>query len=54
MYDLKELLTNSGNAVPPELARHEAAKVKPQRDGKGGWGNKLTNDQLRGMQNITD
>ncbi|CAI6009027.1 unnamed protein product, partial [Closterium sp. NIES-65] len=28
-YDLKQMLTQSGCAVPPELARHEAAKFKP-------------------------
>jgi len=27
-YDLRELLTNSNNPIPPELARHEAAKVR--------------------------
>ena len=47
-YDLKELLTNSNNAVPPELARHEASKVKPQRDGR----RKLTGEEMRGMQEI--
>ena len=51
-YDLKELLTNSNNTVPPELARHEASNVKPQRDGKGGWGKKITAEDLRGMQEI--
>jgi ATP-dependent RNA helicase DDX23/PRP28 len=30
-YDLKALLTESGNAVPPELARHEASRKKPQK-----------------------
>jgi ATP-dependent RNA helicase DDX23/PRP28 len=30
-YDLKQLLMDSGNVVPPELARHEAAKKKPQK-----------------------
>ena len=28
-YDLKRLLEESKAAVPPELARHEAAKQKP-------------------------
>jgi ATP-dependent RNA helicase DDX23/PRP28 len=28
-YDLKKLLEESKAAVPPELARHEAAKQKP-------------------------
>lgn len=28
-YDLKRLLEESKAPVPPELARHEAAKVKP-------------------------
>ena len=28
-YDLKNFLTNAGQAVPAELARHEAAKFKP-------------------------
>eukprot|EP00959_Pyramimonas_sp_CCMP1952_P089509 1872548-Pyramimonas_sp.AAC.1 len=28
-FDLKMFLTNSNNAVPPELARHEAAREKP-------------------------
>ena len=51
-YDLKELLTNSNNPVPPELARHEASKVKPQRDGKGGWGKKMTGEEMRGMAEI--
>ena len=35
MYDLKALLKSSNNAVPPELERHEASRVKPMRDGKG-------------------
>jgi ATP-dependent RNA helicase DDX23/PRP28 len=30
-YDLKQLLTESGNVVPPELARHEASRKKPQK-----------------------
>ena len=30
-YDLKALLSESGNAVPPELARHEASRRKPQK-----------------------
>jgi ATP-dependent RNA helicase DDX23/PRP28 len=30
-FDLKQLLTESGNVVPPELARHEASKKKPQK-----------------------
>ena len=49
MYDLKELLKNSGNHVPPELERHEASKVKPMRDARGG---KMTREQLRGMEDI--
>ena len=49
MYELKELLTNSGNHVPGELANHQAAKVKPMRDAKG---NKMTRDQYMGMQDI--
>ncbi|MCL7052284.1 hypothetical protein MKW94_029918 [Papaver nudicaule] len=28
-YDLKQMLTQSNSPVPPELARHEAAKFKP-------------------------
>lgn len=28
-YDLKQMLTASGNLVPNELAHHPAAKVKP-------------------------
>lgn len=28
-FDLKKLLEDSKAAVPPELARHEASKVKP-------------------------
>ncbi len=28
-YDLKRLLEESKAPVPPELARHEASKVKP-------------------------
>lgn len=28
-YDLKRVLEESKAPVPPELARHEAAKVKP-------------------------
>jgi ATP-dependent RNA helicase DDX23/PRP28 len=28
-YDLKKLLEDSKAVVPPELARHEAAKMKP-------------------------
>ena len=49
MYELKELLMNSGNHVPGELANHQAAKVKPMRDAKG---NKMTRDQYMGMQDI--
>ena len=49
MYELKELLTNSGNHVPGELANHQASKVKPMRDAKG---NKMTRDQYMGMQDI--
>jgi ATP-dependent RNA helicase DDX23/PRP28 len=30
-YELKALLTESGNVVPPELARHEASRKKPQK-----------------------
>ena len=26
----RQLLTESGNVVPPELARHEASRKKPQ------------------------
>jgi ATP-dependent RNA helicase DDX23/PRP28 len=29
MYDLKEMLTRTGNIVPAELAAHESSKVKP-------------------------
>ena len=49
MYDLKELLKNSGNVVPPELDRHEASKVKPMRDAKGG---RMTREELRGLEEI--
>jgi ATP-dependent RNA helicase DDX23/PRP28 len=28
-FDLKKLLEESGAHVPPQLAHHEAAKVKP-------------------------
>ncbi|KAI7724717.1 hypothetical protein M8C21_004594 [Ambrosia artemisiifolia] len=28
-YDLKQMLTQSNSLVPPELARHEASKLKP-------------------------
>ena len=35
MYDLKALLKSSNNAVPPELERHEASRVKLMRDGRG-------------------
>ena len=52
MYDLKALLKSSNNAVPPELERHEASRVKPMRDGKGGWGAKMTREQMQGMQEI--
>ncbi len=52
MYDLKTLLKTSNNPVPPELERHEAAKVKVSRDGKGGWGSKMTREQMQGMQEI--
>ena len=52
MYDLKELLKNSINVVPPELERHEASRVKPVRDGKGGWGSKMTREQMQGMKEI--
>ncbi len=33
-YDLKKLLEESKAVVPPELARHEAAKQKPGDKGK--------------------
>ena len=52
MYDLKALLKSSNNAVPPELERHEASRVKPMRDGNGGWGAKMTREQMQGMQEI--
>jgi ATP-dependent RNA helicase DDX23/PRP28 len=52
MYDLKEVLKSSGNSIPNELERHDAAKVKQTRDGKGGWGSKLTREQMQGMQEI--
>ncbi|KAF3646962.1 hypothetical protein FXO38_18880, partial [Capsicum annuum] len=29
-YDLKQMLTQSNSPVPPELARHEASKFKPE------------------------
>jgi len=29
MYDLKKMLMETNNAVPAELAQHEASKVKP-------------------------
>jgi len=29
MYDLKQMLSNSGNAIPQELAKHPAAQNKP-------------------------
>jgi len=28
------------------------AEVKPQRDGKGGWGKKMTSEDMRGLQDI--
>lgn len=28
-FDLKKLLEESGAAVPPQLAHHEAARIKP-------------------------
>ena len=49
MYELKELLTNSGNSVPGELANNQAAKVKPLRDAKG---QKLSRNDFMGMQDI--
>jgi ATP-dependent RNA helicase DDX23/PRP28 len=49
MYELKELLMNSGNSVPGELANNQAAKVKPLRDAKG---QKLSRNDFMGMQDI--
>ena len=51
MYDLRNLLIESNNQVPPELERQKAAKVKPQRDASG---RVMQNDgkEMRGMSDI--
>jgi ATP-dependent RNA helicase DDX23/PRP28 len=49
MYDLRQLLIESNNEVPPELERQKAAKVKPQRDAQG---RVLEGRDARGMDSI--
>jgi hypothetical protein len=29
MWSLKKMLQTAGSAIPPELAQHEAAQIKP-------------------------
>jgi ATP-dependent RNA helicase DDX23/PRP28 len=49
MYDLRQLLIESNNEVPPELERQKAAKIKPQRDAQG---RVLEGRDARGMDSI--
>ena len=49
MYDLRQLLIESNNEVPPELERQKAAKIKPQRDTQGRI---LEGKDARGMDSI--
>ena len=49
MYDLRQLLIESNNEVPPELERQKAARVKPQRDAQG---RVLEGRDARGMDSI--
>ena len=45
-YDLKNLLTQSGNVVPHELAAHQASRTKPLKG--------VDAKDAQGMRAITD